>query len=189
MMPPSDNRERQEVNETVEKARHVFESTKTYLESTVAEARVIENKTRYLLILTLSVSFGLVGFLTVTVADGSSPAFLLKLTWVGAALLIVLAVVSFVLMWNLLPQHKVHHPGSELGSFARSNKIFPKPLWQTLIIESRAHQKRINANVKLNEQRGNRLKWSTYAVIVSLATALLSFLILFIFIDFLAIVG
>lgn len=177
MMPPSDNRERQEVDETVEKARHVFESTKIYLESTVAEARVIENKTRYLLVLTLSVSFGLVGFLTVTVANESSPAFLLKLTWVGAALLIVLAVVSFVLMWNLLPQHKVHHPGSELGSFIK-DKIFSKPLWKGVLIESLTHQRRISANIQLNERRGNRLKWSTYAVFWSLAFALVGFLIL-----------
>lgn len=181
MTPPSDNRERQEVDETVEKARHVFESTKTYLESTVAEARVIENKTRYLLVLTLSVSFGLIGFLTVTLADELPPAFLLNLTWVGGVLLLILAIVSFVLMWNLMPQHKVHHPGSELRSFAKSNKIFPKPLWQTLLIESRAHQKRINANVKLNKQRGNRLKWSTYTVIVFFTAALLGFLVLLIF--------
>lgn len=177
MTPPSDNRERQEVDETVEKARHVFESTKTYLESTVAEARVIENKTRYLLILTLSVSFGLAGFLAVTIANKSSPAFLLNLTWVGAALLIVLAVVSFVLVWNLLPQHKVHHPGSELRSFVK-DKIFSKPLWKGILIESQTHQRRISANIQLNERRGNRLKWSTYAVLGSLAFALGGFLIL-----------
>ena len=164
MMPPAENQGQPEVDETVEKTRHVFESTGTYLESTVAEARAIEHKTRYLLVLTLSVSFGLVGFLTVTVANESPPAFLLNLTWVGTALLMVLAIVSFVLIWNLLPQHKIHHPGSELGSFVKEDAI-SKPLWKMITMEIVVHQDRINANIKLNEERGLRLKRSTYAVL------------------------
>ena len=181
MMMPLENQKQPEVDETLEKVRHVFESTKMLLESTVVEARVIENKTRYLLILTLSISFGLVGFLTVTGGNESSPSFLLELAWVGGILLVVLAVVSFVLMWILLPQYKVYHPGSPLVSFVAKNKISPKPLWQTLLAESRDHQKRTNANIKLNEQRGSRLKWSTYTVIASLAIALIRFLILLVF--------
>ncbi len=179
MTLPSENQERPEVDETVGKARHVFESTKAYLESTVAEARVIENKTRYLLVLTLSVSFGLVGFLTVTVGSKPPPTSLPGLTWVGSILLLVLAVVSFVLIWNLLPQHKVHHPGSELDSFIKNDAI-SKPLWKMVIMEVVAHQDRINANTRLNEQRGIRLKWSTYTVLWSLALALAGFLILLI---------
>lgn len=181
MTPPAENSKQPEINKTVEKkARHVFDSTRAYLESTVAEARVIENKTRYLLVLTLSVSFGLVGFLTVTIGGKSTSTFLVDLTWVGGTLLLILAIVSFILMWNLLPQHKVYHPGSELRSFAKKNNIYSRPLWQTILIESRSHQRRINANAKLNEQRGNRLKWSTYAVVVSLVAALCGFLILLI---------
>lgn len=183
MTPPTENSKRPEINKAAEKkTRHVFDSTRAYLESTVAEARVIENKTRYLLVLTLSASFGLVGFLTVTIGGGSTSAFLVDLTWVGGTLLLILAIASFILMWNLLPQHKVHHPGSELRSFAKKeNNIYSRPLWQTILVESRSHQRRINANAKLNEQRGNRLKWVTYAVIISLATALSGFLILLIF--------
>ena len=177
MMPLSENQERQEVDETLEKARHIFESTKAYLKSTVAEARVIENKARYLLVLTLSVSFGLAGFLAITVGNESSPTFLRDLTWIGGALLLVLAVVSFVLMWNLLPRYKVHHPGSELRIFDK-DKIFSMPLWKAMLIESQSHQRRINANAKLNERRGDRLKWSTYIVLWSLAAALCGFLLL-----------
>lgn len=176
MTPPAENQGQPEVDETVGKAHHVFESTKTYLESTVAEARVIENKTRYLLVLTLSVSFGLVGFLAVIVGNKPSSDFLLDLAWVSGALLLVLAIVSFVLMWNLLPQHKVHHPGNEFRNFAGSGIIL-KAFWQMLLTESRAYQDRIDANVELNKRRGNRLKWSTYAVIVSLVAALGGFLV------------
>ena len=177
MMPPSDNRERQEVDRTAEKARHVFESTKTYLESTVAEARVIENKTRYLLILTLSVSFGLVGFLAVTVENPSFSAFLFDLAWVGGMLLLVLVIVSFILMWNLLPQHKVHHPGSEFRSFLKKG-LLQESLGVIMLAESLENQARVSANIKLNERRGSRLKWSTYVVLVSLAVGLLMFLVL-----------
>ena len=153
MTPPSDNRERQEVDETVEKARHVFESTKTYLESTVAEARVIENKTRYLLVLTLSVSFGLVSFLAVTAGNPSSSAFLSDLAWVGGMLLLALAPVSFVLAWNLLPKHTVHYPGSTFKSLIESESHL-RPLWETILVESHAYQQRIDANTELNRLRG-----------------------------------
>lgn len=175
MTPPSDDQERQEVDETVEKARHVFESTKTYLESTVEEAHVIENKTRYLLILTLSVSFGLVGFLAVTVGSESTSAFLLNLTWVGGTLLVVLAVISFVLMRILLPQHTIHYPGSTFESLTQGD-AFLKPLWERILIESHAYQQRIDANIKLNRLRGSTLKWSTNIVLASMAVALCGFL-------------
>ena len=151
MTLPSENRKAGKAIETLAKARHVFESTKTYLESTVAEARVIENKTRYLLVLTLSVSFGLVGFLAVTAENEPLSPFLLNLTWTGAMLLLVLAPVSFVLIWNLLPQHKVHHSGSELGSFLKTNAI-SKPLREIATMEIIARQDRIHANTRLNEQ-------------------------------------
>lgn len=179
MTPPSDSQKQQEVDETTEKVRHVFESTKTYLESTVAEARVIENKTRYLLVLTLSVSFGLVGFLAVTVGNNSSPAFLLDLTRVGVLLLLMLSVVSFVLMWNLLPQHTVHYPGSTFESFDES-KSYLRPLWEMVYLESHAYQGRIDANVMLNKRRGSVLMWSTRVVLTSLAIALCWFLLLWI---------
>lgn len=177
MTPPSENRNTWEAGEILEKAQHIFESTRTYLESTVAEAQVIENKTRYLLILTLSVSFGLVGFLTVTVGNESSPSFLLNLIWLGGLLLLILAFVSFVLIWNLLPQHKIHHPGSEFGSFIKEDAI-SKSLWEIIVMEIVAYQKRTNANTRLNEKRGIRLKQSTYAVLWSLAFALVGFLVL-----------
>ena len=179
MTPPAENQKRPDVDETVEKVRHIFESTKTYLESTVAEARVIENKTRYLLVLTLSVSFGLVGFLTVTVGTKSPSAFLLDLTCVGGILLLVLAIVSFVLMWNLLPQHTVHYPGSTLGSLTK-NKSHLRPLWETIYLESHVYQNRISANLTLNRRRGSILMWSTRVVLTSLAVALLWFLFLWI---------
>ena len=179
MTPPSDNRERQEVDETAEKARHVFESTKTYLESTVAEARVIENKTRYLLVLTLSVSFGLVSFLTVAAGNSSYPAFLFDLAWVGGILLLVLALVSFVLTWNLLPKHTVHYPGSTFRSLIESESHL-RPLWEAVLVESHAYQQRIDANTELNRLRGAVLMWSTRAVLTSLAMALGGFLYLWV---------
>ena len=115
------------------------------------------------------------------VTAGNEPfsPFLLNLTWLGTMLLLVLAPVSFILIWNLLPQHKVHHPGSEFGSFIKKDTI-SKHLWEIVALETIAHQDRTGANILLNEQRGIRLKWSTYVVLWSLASALIGFSILLI---------
>lgn len=177
MTHPSENQEQQESGKAVEKERHVFESTTAYLESTVEEARVIEHKTRYLLVLTLTVSFGLVSFLAATVGNPSPSAFLSDLAWVGGILLLTFALVSFALMWNLLPKHKVHYPGSTFRSLIESESHL-RPLWETILVESHAYQRRIDANTKLNRLRGSILMWATRIVLISLAGALGGFLYL-----------